>query len=214
MTTKKHKKKEPRLPKFNEQLPISRVRKLTFSEPSEIAQNARQYPIYGCWAMQNWEEAGITPLIVARQIDANRILFANYLIDLYCLGVKDVYVKVVDSPKQFERELTQACHGEAAAISIELAHEIVYGSIEFARKYGFEPHPDFFRLHADEILDPPEAHPRTYQVEFGKDGKPLYIAGHHDSEIKIRSILSTLKRSAGEGNYHFLIPIPSPDDYE
>lgn len=42
----KHKK--PRLPKINTQIPISRVRAIKFTNPREILQRAREYPILGC----------------------------------------------------------------------------------------------------------------------------------------------------------------------
>jgi hypothetical protein len=93
---------------------------------------------------------------------------------------------------------------EPEAISVELAHEIVYGALEYARKYGFEPHPDFTRLHADQVLDSPDMHPHSHHVAFGKDGKPFFISGPYDDKYKINRILQTLERTAGEGNFHYL----------
>ena len=66
------------------------------------------------------------------------------------------------------------CMHAPLAISVDLAHEIVYGALEYARKYGFEPHPDFTRLHADQVLDRPDTHPRSHNVQFGTDGKPVF----------------------------------------
>ena len=144
---KKHKK--PRHPKINTQIPISQVRKVTLEGPSQMLQNARQYPILGCWVMDDWQESGITPVIIARQQDEGQVLYASYLVDLYCLGIKDVSVEVNVSQKRFERSLPELCMQEPEAISVELAHEIVYGALEYAHKYGFEPHYDFSHLHAD-----------------------------------------------------------------
>ena len=103
---------------------------------------------------------------------------------------------------------------EPQTISVELAHEIVYGALEFAQKYGFEPHPDFTRLHADQVLDPPERHPRTHGVQFGQDGKPLYVSGPYEDERKIRRILHTLERTAGEGNFHYVIGFNEGDLFD
>lgn len=85
-----------------------------------------------------------------------------------------------------------------------MAHEIVYGAMEFATSYGFQPHPDFTRQRVDQILDPPESHPRNHKVEFGKDGKPFYIPGPYDDERKIRSMINTLMHTAGEGNFDYI----------
>ncbi len=65
--------------------------------------------------------------------------------------------------------------------------------IEYAAQFGFQPHRDF-KL-AQNVLDPPDAHPRTGKVEFGKDGKPFYIAGPHDN---VNAILRQLARTAGK----------------
>lgn len=212
---KKHKKdKRPRRPKINTQIPISQVRKITLESPLEALQNARQYPIIGCWVMQDWMESGITPVVIARQQNDEQVLYANFLADLYCLGVKDVVVDENVSRKRFERSLPKLCMLEPEQISVELAHEIVYGALEYARKYGFEPHPDFTRLHTDQVLDPPEAHPRTFGVQFGKDGKPFFVPGPNENEYQINHILQTLERTAGEGNYHYMIGIGGNDLFD
>lgn len=212
---KKHKKdKKPRLPKVNTQIPISQVRRVSFDSPLKALENARQYPIYGCWIMKGWRESeGITPVVIARAQDEAHVLFVSYLVDLYCLGVKDVIVNANFPHKRFERSLPKLCMYEPEEISVELAHEIVYGALEFAHKYGLEPHPDFTRLHADQVLDPPEMHPRSHKIEFGKDGKPFYVAGPYDDERKINRILQTLERTAGEGNFYCVFPISSPDSF-
>jgi hypothetical protein len=211
MPKKSKKDKKPRRSKKNTQIPISKVRKVTIANPLEALQNARQLPIFGCWTMQDWQESGIAPVVIARQQEDDRVLFASYLVDLYCLGVKDVTVDVNVPRKRFERSLPELCMLEPDAISVELAHEIVYGALEYARKYGFEPHHDFTRLHADQVLDPPDAHPRNQQVEFGQDGKPFFVAGPYDNEIKIKRILQTLERTAGEGNFNFLADFEDSD---
>jgi len=203
---KKHKKdKKARRPKINTQIPISQVRKVTLENPLAALQNARQYPIFGCWTMQEWQESGIAPVIIARQQEDDQVLFASYLVDLYCLGIKDVTVNANMPRKRFERSLPELCMLEPEAISVELAHEIVYGGLEYARKYGFEPHPDFTRLHADQVLDPPVAHVRTHKVQFGQDGKPLFVPGPYDDERKIKQTLKTLESTAGEGNFNYVI---------
>jgi hypothetical protein len=214
MPKKRKKDKKPRRPKLNSQIPISQVRKVTLDGPAQVLQNARQYPILGCWIMKSWQESGITPVVIARQQDEGQVLYAIYMVDLYCLGVKDVTADVNVPQKRFERSLPKYCIQEPEEISVELAHEIVYGALEYAHKYGFEPHYDFTHLHADQVLDPPETHPRSHNVQFGKDGKPLFFPGPYDDERKIERALQTLERTAGEGNFHFMIGIGDPDFFD
>jgi hypothetical protein len=201
----KDKKSRP-LPKPNRQIPNSAVRKITSIVPlSSPLQNARDFPIYGCWIMEGWREAGITPVVVARQQTPDRIMFGVYMIDLYCLGVKDVFTRTDYTLNRFERELPELCSGSSEKCSVELAHEIIYGGLEYAEKIGFPPHPDFKRQMADVLLDPPDAHPRQDNVTFGKDGKPFYVSGPNDDRVRINHIVNTLKRTCGDGNFEVLL---------
>lgn len=203
--SKAKKKKKPTQP-VRISFTISQTRK---RETSSVPLNS--YPIIGCWITKTWKEEGMASVAIARQAPI-RIIAAFYLVDLYCLGVKDAFTIEVHSLRALEKNVAKAMQGEEIPISPALAHEIVYGSIEFARKYGFEPHPDFYRLKANEILDPPDAYPHSGEVVFGYQGKPFYVAGPYDSPAKIAQILSTLERTA-PGEYIYL-PSYDPGDEE
>jgi len=207
MGKQRKKEKRPRRTTLTDQIHISQIRPIRLSAANEARQHARDYPILGCWLHTGWQESGITPVIIARKQTDEKVLYGVCMVDLYCLGVKDAIAREDISLKAFLRDLPKLCSGEPLECSVELAHEIVHGAIEFAARYGFQPHPDFSRLHVDQIFDPPEAHPRTHQVEFGKDGKPLYIAGPYDDERKVHEVLNKLRRNAGEGNYDYIVPI-------
>lgn len=209
---KKDKGQRP-LPKPNRQIPISSIRPINNSfDQIFYLQAAREYPLYGCWIMEGWEDTGITPVTVARVQDNGHILFGVYMVDFYCLGVKNAYTRVDYSRNRFERELPERCIDAPMSCSVELAHELIYGALEYAKKLGFEPHPDFYEQHADLILDPPDAHPRENQVEFGKDGKPYYVSGPYDSEQKARSVVNTLMRTCGPDNFHYLVSLGGVSD--
>jgi hypothetical protein len=64
----------------------------------------------------------------------------------------------------------------------------------------------------DRVLDPPDMHPRNNKLEFGKDGKPFYVSGPYDDQRKIDRILHTLERTAGKGNYEYVIHLGEPPD--
>lgn len=209
--SKKNKKSRP-LPRANRQIPHSSVRPFTTSSQSSLFEKAQEFPFYGCWIMEGWQDSGITPVVVARMQDDHLIMFGVYLVDHYCLGIKNVFTGLNYSRNRFERELPEFCINAPAACSVELAHELIYGALEYAKKLGFEPHPDFYRQKADLILDPPDMHPRENNIEFGSEGKPLYVSGPFDSEMKSRSVVDTLMRTCGEGNFHHLITFSDPTD--
>jgi len=173
--------------------------------PRYYLERAREYPILGTWVIANWQESRITPVVVARRQAEDRVLIGNCLVDISCLGIKNAYSETDISPTRFQRELPDMFQGEPEECSVALAHEIIYGGLEYAARYGFQPHRDFTASLVDKVLDPPDAHPRTHNVKFGRDGKPFYVAGPYDDERKSRSVINTLMRTAGEGNFDYLI---------
>lgn len=173
----------------------------------------------GCWISPTWSTglglgehtdwpvhddpdagtAGLASVLIARRHRYDKVSVCGYLADVYCLGVKNTYGPEVMDDLELRRFLSvffSAYHTDPIEAPIELAREIVWGSIEYARGLGFEPHPSF---------DAVSAHlgPSTGQggITFGKDGKPLYISGPHDSP---GSVIRTLERTVGAGNFEFI----------
>jgi hypothetical protein len=214
MSKKQKKAKKTKLPKLNLQIPISQIRSAKISIVPEALQYAREYPYHGCWIYADWKESGIAPVVVARQQSDGKLVYGVYMIDLYCLGIKDAYTRTDISKNKFERDLPKMCAQEPQECTVEFAHELIYDAMEYAARYGFEPYVDFMKQSADQLLDPPDAHPRTHQIEFGQDGKPFYVAGPYDSEFKIKSVISTLERTAREGNFNCLVGLGPPGSFD
>ena len=174
---------------------------------SPHVRQARGYPLEGCWAQKGWEESGLAATAVARRQPDERLVYGVFLVDYYCLGVKDTFARADVPPARFHADFL-ARHmpgGQPVAIGADLAHELIYGAIEFAARFGFRPHPDFALTQF--ILDPPEAHPPTGKVEFGREGKPFYVSGPNDD---VDAIIARLMRTAGPGNFHYLLHLGEP----
>ena len=209
---KGEKKKQVKALKKRSREKLSRMQTQSIAPVSALhhIRRAREYPIEGCWVMRNWKANGLTIVVVARRQPDGNIVFGNYLVDYYCLGVKDAYYNAGILPGEFRRDyLLRLFRGDKPVeISPALAHELIYGSIEYAARFGFKPHRDF--KIAQYILDPPDAHPRSGSVEFGKDGKPLYISGPYDDAD---AIVRQLMRMAGAGNFNYLMQVGPPADW-
>jgi hypothetical protein len=175
-------------------------------------RHARTFAILGCWAQPDWRETGLAVVVVARSQPNGRVVFGNYMVDYYCLGVKDCFARGDVSLNRFHSEILPDIipGGVAESISVELAHELIYGSIEYAALWGFAPSPDF--EFAQEVLDPPALHPARGNVTFGKDGKPFFINGPRDDA---RAVVDQLARTAGVGNFDFLVMVgDNPEEVE
>jgi hypothetical protein len=204
MPKKLKKDKRLRPPKPDSQIPLSRIHPIKILGPRYYLQHAREYPILGSWIMSGWKKEGITPVVIARQQEPGKVIFAVCMVDLYCLGIKDAYANADFSEAKFMRELPRMCSNAPEPCSVELAHEIIYGGLEYAQRYGFQPHRDFTAQMCDQVLDPPDAHARTNKVKFGKKGKPFFISGPYDDERRSKFVIDTLLRTAGDGNFDFV----------
>lgn len=200
---KKSKQGKP-LPKINLQANRPRPKPVSWVGSSALLEKAREYPILGCWIDANWQEHGLARVVVARRIEEQRVLFGIYLVDHLCLGVKTCRWKADISHNAFLRMLPELC-GAPEPCEVDFAHQLIYGGIDYARRYGFEPHADFKQ--ASLVLDPPDAHPSRHYIEFGKEGKPFFVSGPYD---KPHWVINTLLRTAGEGNFDYIININDP----
>lgn len=173
----------------------------------------------GCWISPSWSTGltvgdhrgwpvhedpaaggdGLAAVLVARRHRHGKVSVCGYLADVYCLGVKNALgPEIMDDLglRGFVRDFFSGYDGDPLEVPIELAREVVFGSVEYARSLGFDPHPDFAAA---------EGHLGSWTgpstITFGKDGKPLYISGPYDDP---RPVIRTLERTAGRGNFEFL----------
>lgn len=79
---------------------------------------------------------------------------------------------------------------------VDLARHLVWGGVAYARRLGFEPHPDFGP--AAEHLAPLEG---PSAIGFGRYGKPFYTQGPFDDADRI---LRTLRERVG-GECNFIV---------
>jgi hypothetical protein len=174
----------------------------------QTLRRSSAFPLAGCWAQSGWQQNGLAVVVIARRQPDDLITFGAYLVDYYCLGIKNCYYNVDIPVSRFFSEFLPKMirGGSPQEISADLAHELIYGSIEYAAQFGFRPHADFKR--GQWVLDPPEQHPRTGRVTFGHEGKPFFISGPDDN---VDAIMNQLLRRAGPGNYNYLAQIGPPD---
>lgn len=176
--------------------------------------------LLGCWLNAGWSaglgvpdradwkdpgaedgtEGLLTVLVARRRRHRRKIKACVYLVDAYCLGVKNAM-----GPDEMDdrglRSLTGfafgAYPGAPVSAPIELVRDLVLGAVEYARGLGFAPHPDFEQARSH--LGPwkgPSA------ITFGRDGQPHYINGPDDDP---ESVLHTLRRTVGDRGFHHTV---------
>lgn len=171
---------------------------------------ARKLPIYECLINEGWEDAGFAHITISRKHVNGNLSWAVFLVDTYCLGVKSCFY-IFNEPASAYQEQKESLPDslEMQACDYPLAHNIIYGAVEFANDFGFSPHKDF--KVAQYILEEDDDSVELIDIDFGKDGKPLYVSGPYDDPAKKDQVLATLTRTAGKGNFHFIM---DEDDIE
>ncbi len=157
---------------------------LSNESPLVLVQKSAQYPLSQCTITRHWQQNGLGSVFVVRQLPNSKFLFGVYLVDLLCLGVKNTFFNVNIGPDAIHSMLTLQ-EMPIDPINYEDARSIILGSIEFARKHGFEPHPDW--NHTRHLVEPDR--PFKHKFAFGQKGKPIYIQGPDDDFVAITSML-------------------------
>lgn len=170
--------------------------------------------LIGCWVSPGWsssvqaperpdwpgsapsartEGSGLVTVLVARDRGGSTVGVCFYLVDTWCLGVKDA-----TGPRSMDRrrlggfiqQMFSAWDEPGVQVPLELGRQIVYGAIDYAKELGFEAHPDFQR--ASGYLG---AWNGECELTFGRDGKPMYISGPYDDG---KRIARKLRRGRGD----------------
>lgn len=176
--------------------------------------------LLGCWLNAGWStglgvpdradwrdpgagdgtEGLLTVLVARRRPHRRKITTCVYLVDAYCLGVKNAM-----GPDEVDDRGLRSLTGYVfsgystppVSAPIELVRDLVLGAAEYAHELGFAPHLDFEQAR-------PHLGPWTgpSAVTFGCDGQPYYINGPDDDPDRI---LRTLGRTVGDGGFRHLI---------
>ena len=175
------------------------------SPENYIRQRSKNLPISECFINPDWEENKMCRIIITRKHVTGTVTCCIYLVDLSLLGVKDTFFRFNISLDEL-RDMLGKHDTQFVTISYELAHNIIYAAVEFADKYEFKPHKNFTSTTMHFLEDDNDDVP-LIDIKCGDDdGKPLYINTGFDSPAREKAIIAQLDRTAGEGNYHFMMP--------
>jgi tetratricopeptide (TPR) repeat protein len=144
----------------------------TISPLRFIQTKARQLPIHSCYINKDWETQKMAHVTVARAHKNGNLTFAVYLIDVLGFGIKNTFFNYNMTPYEFNGLLDQ--WGEnTIPCKYALAHNLVYGALEFALEYDIQPHKDW-KISQYIMEEDTDAIP-LIDLEFGENGKPVFV---------------------------------------
>lgn len=172
--------------------------------PSSQAEHMRQLakkPLHGCLLQSALFETGCGMVILTRKTDAGRLALAAFLVDVYCLGVKDAVFRH-ETVSEIEDFIAAA--GDSAPfeeVDPSYARKLLRDAAAYGRSLGFPPAKDYAALEllfGDSFVEACDV-----SFRFGHDGKPLYIPGPGETRAQIRRRLTHLRRRLGDDSFGF-----------
>jgi hypothetical protein len=185
--------------------------KAAWSFGSEWATAAKA-PLGDVFVPRSLFEQGIGSVWFSRRLSDGRYAVAVFLIDLYCLGVKNALYALAE-PQEYERQFDKIrqTHPDYSREHPAYARKLVEGVAAYAKDLGFDPHPDY-KL-ARLIFGDVDASTCPAQFTFGRDGKPFYINGPNETLKDQKRIVHTLEERCGPGGYDYIIGMSSSDEW-
>ncbi|MGB1207468.1 MAG: hypothetical protein ACPG5B_17600 [Chitinophagales bacterium] len=161
-----------------------------------IFRKARSLPITKIYISdEEAVEEGICSIFLLRQQPSGNYVLGIYLVDLFCLGVKDAFYRFGITWNEFG-EILEHYNSNGAALeetSPEYGQGVIKSALEYAAKFGIQPHKDF-KL-AQYILDDMKTVKKA-KIKHPEVPKYLTLRAAYNPLV-----IAALNKSVGEGNY-------------
>ena len=184
----------------------SKNKKVSFSDRisrSKAIIIARNSSINRCFVRKNIFSEGIGTAIVSREMPNGHLVVGVYLLDVWCLGVKNTYFSILSENEFLNRIKQIEVNENLDTLHPSCARKIIEQCVEYSDKLGFKPHKDY-KISRQLLMDlDPNVCPNQYT--FGKDGKPFYISGPNENQNQSKKIVEKLLRNCGEGNFDYIV---------
>ena len=140
-------------------------------------------------------------VFLARRSSAQRVALGGFLVDRFCLGVKDALFREAEEA-EIEALLDDLeTTAPFEAVDPSYARKLLHDAVAYARSLGLEPHADYAAI--EPLFGDVAADACDVQFEFGFQGKPLYVPGPSESPTQIRRRVDLLRRRLGADGFVF-----------
>ncbi len=172
---------------------------------------ASQAPLHECLMPAGLFEDGIGHVIVSRTLPSGQIAAAFFLVDVFCLGVKDTFFQVL-SPADYAYRTSGLAHQQLEPVDPSRVRKLVEEAVAYAQELGLSPHPDYKLTR--QLLSDIEVKDSATSFQFGKNGKPFFMSGPYDTPAKIDRIVRTVTDRVGPEAFDYVIALGDPEAFE
>lgn len=169
---------------------VAQQRKLQVIESSlgARARRAASAPILCCLLQGAFEDGavdgGIASVVLARGRPGGSAATAVFLVDTFCLGIKDVLFHDLDASRLAELREAMSAATPVAPVAPELARKLLRDAAGWAAGVGFKPHRDFVAV--EQIFGGVDADVCEAEFVFGLDGAPFYVPGPSETPAQVK----------------------------
>jgi len=166
-----------------------------------LKERMRSVEIGKCYVSDGIWEQGMGHVMVTRKHTGGKVSFGNFLVDTYCLGVKNCMYRLRMEDYELD-ELLEDMQDRLGIHEVEYveAHNIVWGAVEFALEGGIEPHKDFAL--AKYFLEEDTEDIPLIDYDFGYEGKHLLVA---NDNLELTTYLPTLRKNLPESLVKWIV---------
>jgi hypothetical protein len=171
-----------------------RAEALEASLPARVLRAAHM-PIQHCFLTEGIFDIGMGALVLARGATSDRLVSSSFLLDVFCLGVKDVIFESVE--REVFAMYMEATDAVSPLVSVDssYARKLLRDLVAWSQSIGFAPHRDFAAV--EQIFGDVSADASDAVFRFGRRGKPVYVPGPNDTVDVVRRRVEQLQKYLG-----------------
>ncbi len=179
-----------------------------------LKERVRQVPIYKCYLSHDFENSTEGTVMVVRKHTGDKYTCGLYLVDKYCLGVKDASYHLRMDEQEFDEFLDLFEENFTPhVVAYEEAHNWVWGAVGFAEDAGIAPCKEFDL--AQYVLAEDDDEVELIEYDFGDaDGKHCLLA---NDRLEASTYLPIMRKNLGDEFSFCLGPqdsIHEPEDWD
>ena len=191
-------------------------RGVTVKKPTLSMKKAKPYagfPIYECLIPTDLFTSGLGELLVTRRAPNGDIAMSAFVIDVFCLGVKDAMFMVIPEytyEHEYKERMAAAGDRDFEKLHQTCAKKLLDGLVDYANELGFSPHPDY--KNAKDIFGDIDASACPVKYNYGRDGKPFYMNGPYETPADVEKIVQTLTKKCGKNGFDMLYRLADDEE--